>query len=154
MLALCYTTLDMSRIAPANGLKFSPNLYRWLRSERNRNTARLIRVYRDDTDTLWIGMLDGRELIGARLVSVLCNGANQNTSAWQGIDATEILDFWNNYMRIGRCAIDTKHVEIFWDDERRWQENGDSRACKWCGVAAQTMKRWEEVVQRSQWVTL
>lgn len=144
--------LDSSLIKPERGGKYSPNLYRWLTSARNKTRAWALRVYRDTDSTLWIGMLDGRELIGSKLIAVLCNGAKEDTAAWQGIDAIEIPDFWVNYVADGRCAIDPTHTMHFFNDADRWSVAEDSRSCQWCGKYTQTLKRWTEQVQCKEWV--
>lgn len=146
--------LDLSLIAPERGAKYSPNLYRWLSSKRNSSRSWNSRVYCDTSGEMWIGLLDGRELFGSKLISVLCNGAIEDTAAWQNIDVVEISDFWALYVADGRCAIDPMHCIFFTDDATRWSVSGDTRACQWCGKASQTMKRWTESVQREQWVNV
>lgn len=144
--------LNLALISPDCGTKYSRNLYQWLTSKRNKSRSWWWRVYRDAEGTFWIGMLDGRELIGSRLIAVLCNGESEATAAWQQIHAVEIPDFWARYMTDGRCAIDTGHTMWFIDDETRWSASGDTRACQWCGKASQTLKRWSEVVQCEKWI--
>lgn len=144
--------LDVSLIEPECGTKYSPNLYQWLTSTRNKNRVWTLRVYRDTEGTLWIGMLDERELIGSKLIAVLCKGAREETAAWQHIDAVEIPGFWDRYTADGRCAIDADHTTGFMNDETRWRVSGDTRSCQWCGKHSQTLNRWTEQVQREEWV--
>lgn len=154
---------DMDAINPANGDRFSPNLFKWLGKRRGAPIA-LQRVYRvtgPHTDALYIGYLDndpppaGQYLIGSNLNGVLCNGAREQIFAfpvkptWQPV---EIVDFWPRYHRDGRCAIDIEHRTSFVGDDSRWHVNGDTRTCCWCGNAVQTLKRWTETVERSAWV--
>ena len=146
--------LDLSLIAPKCGPQYSPNLHRWLNSRRNKARAWAMRVYRQTNGTLWIGMLDGRELIGSKLMAVLCNGPKETTAAWQCVVAVEVPDFWKNYTAIGRCAIDTAHSMHFTDDESRWLTHGDERQCQWCGNCRQTLKRWTETFERECWEQL
>lgn len=143
--------LDLALIAPACGPQYSPNLYQWLRSQRNKRRAWAMRVYRQDNDTLWIGILDGRELIGSRLMAVLCHGMKETTMAYQGIDAVEVPGFWARYTATGRCAFDTDHSMHFINDESRWAVHGEARDCQWCGNHSQTFKRWTESVERERW---
>lgn len=146
--------LDVSKISPACGEKYSPNLYQWLISPRNKGRVWALRVYRDTANTLWIGMLDGRELIGAKLIAILCNGASEQSSAWQNIDAVEVPDFWDRYTADGRCAIDVTHTMWFIDEKARWNVSGQTRSCQWCGNASQKLKRWTEKIQREEWTNL
>lgn len=150
---MCSSTgLNVALIAPERGTKYSPNLYRWLTSKRNKTRMSALRVYRDTEGAFWIGMLVGRELFGSKLIAVLCNGAREETAAWQGIDAVEIPGFWDRYTVDGRCAIDEDHTMGFINGESRWSVSGDARTCQWCGKHSQTLKRWTEQVQREEWV--
>lgn len=155
--------LDVTQIAPDCGEKFSPNLYRWLTSRRDTTCADALigsssrilasRVYQDPSGTLWIGALfHDRELIGSRLMSVLCNGASESTAAWQNVDAVEVPDFWARYMKDGWCAIDVDHTMSFIGDLSRWRVSGDSRSCQWFGNVSQVLKRWTKTVQCEEWV--
>lgn len=145
--------LDLKRITPSCGQKYSPNLYRWLTDPKAQSRSWSSRVYRDKDGTLWVGILDGRELIGSKLIGVLCSGVREGSAAWQGIDAEEIHGFWERYMTDGRCAIDTAHNMYFINDEGRWKVDGDARSCQWCGKHNQTLKRWTEAGQCEKWVT-
>ncbi|WP_204247702.1 hypothetical protein [Acidovorax carolinensis] len=145
--------LHIERIAPKLGAKFSPNLYRWLKSKDHGHRAWTSRLFLDSAGNLWIGMYDPplRELIGSRLLGVLCNGVQEQAGAWQCIDAVEIEGFWDRYMADGRCAIDVLHTMKFKGDDSRWRVQDDRRSCLWCGRAQQVMKRWTETVQRAEW---
>jgi hypothetical protein len=142
--------LDVEQVSPDKGAKYSPNLYRWLKGQKSRAWA--LRVYRCTDNILWIGMLDGRELIGSKLIGVLSNGKNEPTAAWQGIDAVEVDGFWARYVADGRCAIDVDHSMYFLGDDTRWHTVDQNRSCLWCGKATQTFKRWTETVQCEGWV--
>jgi hypothetical protein len=150
ILTIEHNGLDIEKVSPDKGAKFSPNLYRWLKGQKSRAWA--LRVYRCTDNILWIGMLDGRELIGSKLIGVLCNGRKENTAAWQHIDAVEVAEFWERYVAEGRCAIDPDHSMYFRGDDTRWQTLDQTRSCLWCGKATQTFKRWSETVQREGWV--
>ena len=155
MMVIEKNRLDVELISPKHGPKYSPNLYRWLKDPEHNHRAWTSRVFRDANDVLWIGIYDAslRELSGSRLMGVLCNGAKEESAAWQRVVATEIEGFWNSYLASGRCAIDVAHEMHFVDDKTRWLINGDSRSCTWCGNAKQVMKRWEETVQRAEWTS-
>lgn len=146
--------LDLSLITPKCGRRYSKNLHQWLASRHNKARAWAMRVYRQTNGTLWIGMLDGRELIGSKLMAVLCNGSKEGTAAWQCMDVVEVPDFWVSYTAIGRCAIDTAHSMYFTDDESRWSTDGVMRQCRWCGDHQQVFKRWTETVERECWEQL
>lgn len=151
MLTINENGLDLDQIAPKCGAKYSANLHRWLTSKNHPTRSWASRVYRDTRDILWIGILDGRELFGTKLIAVLCNGASEPTAAWQNIDAVEVPDFWAQYTLVGRCAIDLDHSMMFVDDKTRWSVTNDVRACTWC-KASQHLKRWTENVERQEWV--
>lgn len=151
MLTVEHNGLDVEKISPNEGAKYSPNLYQWLNGERMRVWSS--RVYRDAHNILWIGILDGRELIGSKLIGVLCNGAKEQSAAWQNIDAVEVPNFWIDYMAFGRCAIDSKHSMWFIDDESRWQSDGASRSCLWCGKASQRLVRTTKTIETEEWVS-
>lgn len=144
--------LDVAAIHPQRGAKYSPNLHRWLTMRSKKHRAWSSRVYRDADGTLWIGMLDGGDLIGVRLMNVLCYGTKAEHACWtrlQGLD--EVADFWPRYARDGRCAIDADHRQHFVGDDTRWSVSGETRACLWCGNAQQVLRRWTETVERERW---
>jgi len=144
--------LDVAAVSPRNGAKYSPNLYKWLTMRSKKHHAWTSRVYRDADGVLWIGMLDLGDLIGARLVNVLCNGAKAESGCWVNMrDLVEVADFWPRYVADGRCAIDADHKMHFIGDDTRWTQDGDTRACLWCGKAQQVMARWTETVERWEW---
>jgi hypothetical protein len=97
-------------------------------------------------------MLDNGDLIGARLMNVLCYGTKAESACWMNMGSlVEVADFWPRYVADGRCAIDTEHEECFIGDESRWSVNGAVRDCLWCGKARQMLVRWTETVQRQEW---
>lgn len=154
---VCANGLQIDAIAPANGSKYSPNLYRWLtKKSRARRVAHSM-VFKDDQGVLWIGEIHDDCFVGCKLIATLCNGAAEETAAYvqQSMVAAlvSISDFWAHYMAIGRCAIDTDHSMHFINDDSRWSVSGETRHCQWCGNAEQTLRRWTEEVERSKWVT-
>lgn len=146
------TGLDVAAIHPGKGAKYSPNLHKWLTMRSKRHHAWTSLVYRDVDGMLYIGMMDDGDLIGARLMNVLCYGTKAESWCYtKTLDMVEVADFWPRYMRDGRCAIDTEHKRHFVGDDTRWTQDGDTRACLWCGKAQQVMVRWTESVERHEW---
>lgn len=145
--------LDVELIAPKHGAKFSQNLYHWLKKKWREHRAWTSRLYRDTDGVLWIGIYDAcrRELIGARLIGVLCKGGQEDSAAWLHVNAVKVTGFWNRYVTEGRCAIDEAHSMNFVGDDSRWSVQGDKRSCLWCGNAQQVMKRWTETIEREEW---
>lgn len=145
--------LDIKAIHPLKGAKFSPNLFKFLASRRQKVLARYARVYRDREGVLWLGYLDDYFLIGARLMQVLCNGSKAETFAFANLGPlSEVDGFWALYQEHGRCAIDPDHQMFFIGDDTRWSISGERRSCLWCGNAHQSRERWVEKVPRSRWV--
>jgi hypothetical protein len=135
--------------------KYSPNLARWLR-KRKRHTGMPQSVFRDADGVQWIGWLDeDLYLIGSRLMAVLCNGAKEEVWAYpirKSQKLREIPGFWDEYERVGRCAIDPEHAHYFLSRDGRFAEEGDSRTCKWCG-AKHVRERYVEHVPRERWLS-
>ena len=143
--------IDLKKIKPTNK-KYSPNLYKWLSAKRNRY-MRQSKVYKDNKENLWIGILNNNELTGARLVGVLCNGEKQNVCFWGEIfGLVDVVNFWDQYIEKGRCDIDPEHMTSFIDDQSRWKTTDQTRECLWCGKEKQVFKTWTETVERSGWV--
>jgi len=152
---LNHNGLDVSAIHPRNGAKYSPNLHKWLTMRNKKHHAWTSRVYRDTGGMLWIGMLDLGDLIGARLMNVLCCGTKAESFCYAGMRGlVEVADFWPRYVAEGRCAVDPEHKSHFVGDDTRWTQDGETRACLWCGNAKQVMKRWTETVDRHEWKTV
>lgn len=139
--------MDASKIHPKLKPSYSPNLHKFVRRWNFRRKG-LIQpeVWADHSDgSLWIGYQDSDKLndgktsgfIGSRLVSALCVGAKAEIF-WHtklGIgNMTNIPDFWERYIQIGRCAIDTKHEEFFINSDERYILNRNIRTCTWCGT--------------------
>lgn len=142
---------DVRAIRPQAGARYSPNLYQWLTSRKRPHRTSNSRVYQDGRGALWIGFLDLGDLIGQRLIAVLCRGSSADSACWVNLGPlVEVADFWERYARVGRCAIDTGHSMSFIGDEGRWSGAGDRRMCNWCGCW-QARRRWTETVERERW---
>ena len=145
---------DLQSICPTKGAKFSPNLFKWL-SQFLKRTPRVAQVYRCNDGVMWIGFLHEGDLIGARLMAVLCNGKSEHPMSYRVrsnfVSLTPIPDFWVRYAEDGRCAIDPEHQVSFINDDSRWSVHGDTRSCMWCGKANQVLHRWTQAVHRQEW---
>lgn len=147
---------NLDAIKPTGPGKYSPNLYQWLKAQPRND---LIRVFKDQDGTLWIGYFDDDNADGGwftvvRLMSVLCMGRKATTGAYAArsdFKLHEIEDFWARYQEDGRCAIDPEHVRGFTGDETRWKEHGDTRECLWCGRRTEKLETWTETVLRKAW---
>lgn len=145
-------TIDVAAVNPANGDKYSPNLYKWLKKFRQYNFG----IYENSgasmfRGSLFIGSIDVPWFDGTHLRTVLCRGTKATMYAYVGAHLfKELPDFWPRYIEIGRCAIDTDHIQRFVGDDNRYVTVGDTRTCQWCG-ASQHLRRWQEVVEREQW---
>lgn len=140
-------------ILSLKGDKYSPNLNAWLK-QWAKNCAVLPSVY-ETPDRLMIGFTpvsSDTDFIGGPLISVLCNGAKQSTfcvvkkGEWK-----QLPNFWSDYIKIGRCAIDQDHRMFFIGDDDRWKAHGDVRVCQWCGHE-QVKLSWVEQASKSEWV--
>lgn len=131
------TQLTLDAINPAQGAKFSPNLYAFLRSDSRAVMLRFARVYRSTDDTLWLGYVHDGVFTGARMMSVVCQGARTAVFTQLGLASklVEVANFWADYQRDGRCAIDPDHVIFFTGDDTRWTGVGEDRKCAWCAAA-------------------
>ena len=145
--------LDIAAVHPKNGDKFSPNLWRWLNKRDHRKNARLNSlVYRNKAGSMHIGHLDDDGwLLGSKLIRTLTEGPKAGYFAFPPDQWTLIPDFWERYMRDGRCAIDEAHTMGFIGDDLRWKTEGDTRGCQWCGNHRQVLRKWIEPVERSRW---
>lgn len=148
-------------IAPSNGDKFSPNLHTWLNKHNVRKYIvwwGLPRLFTKETENmrtqLYIGWVDKENVFtGCRLFAVLSQ-SDHEIYCFGNVDKigfAEVPDFWERYIAIGRCAIDTEHGQRFVKDESRWRVEGDARFCQWCGNCTQSLHKWTETVERQGW---
>ena len=158
-----HKTLQAVDIAPEKAPSFSPNLYRYLKAKglfyRGGGVAESVFTVRPGTKaaevygagTLMLGYLDDGFLVGTRLISALCNGAKTERMAHPiGKSVDPVDGFWDKYLKIGRCAIDPEHQEQFLSD--RFQVQGDTRTCRWCGHKQHKIVT-PRVVHDESWVT-
>lgn len=146
------TEFNVEDFNPKKSPKYSPNLYKWIKSQRLSHP----RIYRDKEGRLWIGLIDDKfpgDFLGCRLAGVLCEGRKERMG-WRPnfvSKITECIDFWSEYRQAGRCAIDPDHGEYFVGEESRWYQEGNVRHCLWCGKVTQQLYTWTETIQRQAW---
>jgi hypothetical protein len=125
----------LAQVHPRRGEKYSENLYPWLAA--NRVYHEHASVYLDKEGTHWIGLLDHDWFHGTRLISVLCLGRGAKTAAYRAPtfpSMQEVRNFWQDYLRDGRCAIDRAHKMDFRNAEGRFVGEGDRLFCSWCNT--------------------
>lgn len=144
------TTHELARaIHPSKKPSFSPNLHKWVKHWAKTHPEHMLPevwLENDGLKLLRIGYQSRGEkesktcgFVGVRLNAVLCNGTSANkergwfTNLGPG-NMTHIADFWERYLQIGRCAIDTDHKTGFIGDEGRYVMAGKIRTCTWCGA--------------------
>ena len=141
----------LDAIHPKNGVKYSPNLQKFLK----KHIGMEMRVYEDEDHVLYIGEFEDEWFHGCRLLTVLCSGTQALIFAHfrpQFSIEAEVPDFWDKYLRDGGCAIDPKHQMSFLHGDSRWNIAGDTRICRWCGKVTQSRQRWIEQVHKEAWV--
>lgn len=147
-----HTQIDLAKIHPNQGAKYSPNLHEFLRASRNKASLQYLRVYRDSKDVLWLGYYFDGDFIGTRLMQVLSYGKKATMFSYSQPSMEEVVGFWDEYKAIGRCAVDKAHVIAFTGDETRWENHEDHRNCRWCGQVTQYKKTFTETITRERWV--
>lgn len=147
---------DCKRFNPSIHEKYSPNLYKNLKSLTSISVYKSPKVFRDNDGCLWLGVIYDGDFIGCRFNRCL---AKPNVISELGCysslthELKEVQDFWEEYQSKGRCAIDVDHTMIFINDLTRYTKMGDVRACNWCGLEQKKRKRlFVKVV--SDWVNM
>jgi hypothetical protein len=156
---------SLDQLDPSCSPSFSRNLHRWLKEFRRDGIPN--HVYRVTEDSklaekfgageLMIGFAmsgapDDADFCGARLSMVLCEGEKAQCWCFPGTMSSLVMvpDFWANYLRVGRCAIDPAH-ETYFSGAARFDEQADTRTCLWCG-AKQHKQRTQRIVYDEIWV--
>lgn len=148
---VAHATLTLAQIFPSKSAAFSPNLHKWMRRHahffkdggvmdtvfRVRPGSKLAESF--GAGTLLIGQAYAQfkgdmDFSGVRLTAALCQGAEAGRYCYVGAMSSleELKGFWDDYLKIGRCAIDTEYREHFMGD--RFSMDGDTRTCLWCGA--------------------
>ncbi len=165
-----HRTLRLRDLMPDKSAAFSPNLFSWMRRRAHfyKDGGVLHGVFRVKpgtptaecfgAGTLLIGYpINGYpgdlDFAGAKLMAVLCNGARENQWCFTHItqDLEPLANFWDHYLKIGRCAIDPLHQHHFVGD--RFSVSGAVRTCLWCGHRQHKVVT-PRVVHDESWVDL
>lgn len=160
---VCYQ-LQLDQIAPGRNVAFSPNLYEWMKKRAHfyadgTGTPQTVwRVKSNSGDgaffegSLMLGRAgDHGDFLGVRLMNVLCEGRKATSWCFPNLlsNLEPVEDFWDRYVRVGRCAIDPDHSIHYLDD--RWRQTAENaRTCHWCGVV-QTRRTFQELVEGEAW---
>jgi hypothetical protein len=140
-----HPTLRIQDIAPTHSPAYSPNLHLYLRVHGVflREGGLLDAVYKVkpgtkaaqwfNAEALLIGHIADNLFTGSRLMSALCDAHYADRASYPcGVDGLELQeDFWERYLKVGRCAVDPAHAETF--QGSRFDESDDARTCSWCG---------------------
>lgn len=153
-------TLSIENFKPKKHPKYSPNLYKWLR--KRKKTFQSLEIFSDEHNRLWIGNIiynnNGAEMLhGCLLMRILCNGSKSDFMSYLVSGhftgpLTPVLDFWEQYEKLGRCAIDKDHQINFIDESSRWKTNDDERECLWCNNYKQKLITEEKIVKQQRWI--
>lgn len=132
--------------AKGRGDRFSENLYKWVKKYDNRDLSVFFmhRSWLDGSNVdydpeftqapqLVVGeMYEDGWVHGMRLLQILGNGTSVGMYAIPpGWNAVLLPDWWENYIKGGKCHIDPEHR--LYAGSERWQTNGKTRTCLWCG---------------------
>lgn len=137
--------LRSNSISPQQSPSFSPNLFKYLKANghffEDGGILEDLFVAVEGTEaaeffgvgTLLIGYIDEACFIGSRIGAALSQGNKAPKHAYLCTEGLQRVDgFWDNYLKIGRCAIDPEHKIHFMGD--RFSMNQDTRTCLWCGA--------------------
>ena len=156
-------TLLVTDLEPKKSAAFSPNLHKYLKEKGHffKDGGLLDGVYEVQSGTnaaeqfgagtLLLGYPDDGFFTGARLMSVLCSGRDAERYAYPCGSGLKFLEgFWHSYLKVGRCAIDPSHTELF--RASRFREHESGRICLWCGHHQRKVIK-PRVVQETTWVS-
>lgn len=142
--------MNVENIKPDASGKYSPLLYKWLKSKRFSRARQVFQsgtmndfsVYSDHwrPREIIIGNLNDGFVSGRRLGDIICgvHGVKSNSFAYfaHSFNLREITEeFWAKYERIGRCAWDHPHSLHMIGSQGRWHYIAGvrKRECAWCG---------------------
>lgn len=167
---LGHPTLTLRDLAPAKNPAFSPNLYAWMKRHAHfysdggvvQSVYRALpgsRVAEDyGAGTLFIGhpyhaYPGDTDFSGGLMMAALCEGAAAKTWCYRGYapGLEKVEDFWDCYLKVGRCAIDPAHRKYFISSAPRYSESGDIRTCLWCGAQHKKIIT-PRIVEDESWV--
>lgn len=129
-----------AQLDPKLNPAYSPNLHAFLtKCELKHLPTSVYQVTKTNmaypVGELFIGYPDDNGLFnGARMNRVLCLGRKAERWAFTGLNGVvePVPDFWERYLKVGRCAIDQDH-STHYQDERWSRVSDDKRKCLWCG---------------------
>lgn len=148
----------LEEINPKNHEKYSENLYKWLK--KNKNFLPGVNVYKNIKENkLYIGCFNethDTNFWGAGLNAVLCKMSNDLFRLHEILisDFVVIENFWEDYIKIGRCAIDVDHTMSFLNSDNRWKytNDGNTKSCTWCNDCIKWRKLYSVTELRSRWI--
>ena len=82
--------IQLADISPTKHERYSPNLHQWLNSAEHRRHIHEEKVWKCEEGYLWIGWIYDGDLIGAKLISILCNGSKEGSTFYSGMRLGEI----------------------------------------------------------------
>jgi hypothetical protein len=152
--------------APASD-KFSRNIANWLRRNRIRQGAGVFCSERSWLDgsripfthhdaarsDIYIGQMDEEGWVygaGVRAIQIKDFQVFAHPPRkWPAVDITDW--FWAEYLKRGRCLMESTHDVGVQYDEARFAVVGEGhRRCNWCGLN-QVLKTAERVVTEQRW---
>ena len=143
--------IDIEKFKPDETGKYSPLLYKWLKSKRFSYARQVFQtgslMDRSVRSEHWrpreiiIGEMhaDRATVIGRNLGDIICGARGVKSQGYaygvHGFNVVDITDqFWAEYERIGRCAWDHSHSLHMIGSENRWHYTVlGQRECNWCG---------------------
>ena len=145
-------TVNLKDIDPKKSDKFSVGLNRFMRKHKHQ----ALNVYTVKSRShirprLFIGHTRDEPgwFYGVDFFAAIHHGGRAEVFAFPpglGMKFEPIPDFWERYIKVGRCAFDPDHKSY----GERWESAGDTRTCRWCGVV-QRRVTWTETVERERW---
>lgn len=139
--------------------KFSPNLYRFVKRhvETMKNNFPLEGFFSNIGSEYYLGYrfreVDGKkkseEIMAVRAASVLVHGVKAQMSVYEQ-PLMNAPDFWETYLRLGRCIFDPEHTVPFLHAENRYTASKNRRVCNWCGFRQQRFIQ-RVVIEKVMW---
>jgi hypothetical protein len=141
--------IDLTLIAPRQDGKFSTNLWRHLKKHQVRYGLQVFqrtKSFFDGSPTdpnawhmgdIWIGEAPDPDWIHGLTLRALIQDRCSSTG-WAiplGVSGYREItqEFWETYLRIGRCCWDRSHLDFMRNNENRFTTIGNTRRCNWCG---------------------
>jgi len=141
--------ITLSDIDPKKDGKFSPLLFRFLKRQSSQET--FSQLWKDGDGIFYIGWFDDTNaFVGARL-GVVISDPRAKTWCYEGMKLKLVKNFWRDYLRIGRCAIDPDHDIAFLGE--RWDTKKTVRTCLWCGHKQRLLVSYVRV-RKEDWVNV